>query len=297
MTAVRDPGAPLSEMNALAASELPFTPSDFRRIAALLHGVAGIYLPQSKAALVYSRLAKRLRALGLRSFREYCALVEGDGGADEQQRMLAALTTNVTRFFREPHHFEHLKAVAPALIEHARRGGRVRLWSAGCASGEEAYSIALTLLDLAPDASRLDVKILASDLNTEVLELGRTGVYSRTALEPVPLVALQRWFEPVVVSEGGDRAWRVGDDLRELVTFRCLNLFSDWPMRGLFDAVFCRNVMIYFDEAAQARLAERFAAILQPGGRLYVGHSERLSDPAGLFETEALTTYRLAARA
>ena len=171
----------------LVKGELSFTQRDFRRIAALLHGAAGIHLPDGKAALVYSRLAKRLRALGLQSFKHYCALIESDEGADERQRLLAALTTNVTRFFREPHHFEHMKArIVPGLIERARQGGRVRLWSAGSSSGEEAYSMALTLLEAAPDAYRYDIKILATDINVDVLAAGRQGVYPQPVVSPIP---------------------------------------------------------------------------------------------------------------
>jgi chemotaxis protein methyltransferase CheR len=149
--------------------EFAFTGEDFRTIAAVLHGDAGIYLPDSKATLVYSRLAKRLRVLGLSSFREYCALIQGQNGVDERQAMLAALTTNVTRFFREPHHFEDLRAkVMPALAAKARGGGRVRLWSAGCSTGPEPYSMALTLLSALPDAARHDIKILATDIDPNV---------------------------------------------------------------------------------------------------------------------------------
>lgn len=279
----------------LVAGEFPFTARDFRRIAGLIHGAAGISLPETKAALVYSRLAKRLRALGLRSFKQYCALVEADDeGADERQRMLVALTTNVTRFFREPHHFEHLKqTLLPSLIDRARAGGRVRLWSAGCASGEEAYSMALTVLAAAPDAPRLDIKILATDINTEVLATGRRGLYSPTAVSPIEHEALQRWFRPVRTTEGA-QAWEAGGSLTGLIAFRELNLVGDWPMRGRFDAVFCRNVFIYFDDEVQAGIWKRLPAVLNPGACVYIGHSERLADAEHRFAPEAMTVYRLA---
>ncbi|MGH6955251.1 MAG: CheR family methyltransferase, partial [Caulobacteraceae bacterium] len=162
----------------LVEGDFLFTANDFRRIAALLHEGAGIALPQTKATLVYSRLAKRLRALGLESFRDYCALVSGDDGADERQQMIVALTTNVTRFFREPHHFDHLaNAVLPPLLEGARRGAAVRIWSAGCSNGQEAYSIALTILSLMPDAAERDVRVLATDIDTKMLAQGRAGEY------------------------------------------------------------------------------------------------------------------------
>ena len=279
----------------LVKGEFLFTEKDFRHIAAALHADAGISLTDAKVALVYSRLAKRLRTLGLRSFKQYCALLDADDAADERQRMIAALTTNVTRFFREPHHFEHLKAkVLPPLLSQARRGGRVRLWSAGCSSGEEPYSIALTLLSLAPDAGCFDVKVLATDINMEVLETGRAGVYSADALAPAPEAMLKRWFVPELAQEDGDEPiWRAGEELRALIAFRELNLTGEWPMHGTFDVIFCRNVVIYFDEVVQQRVWDRFSSIITPGGRLYIGHSERLIDPMNRFDREALTTYRL----
>ena len=279
----------------LVKGEFLFTEKDFRQIAATLHADAGISLADSKVALVYSRLAKRLRTLGLRSFKQYCALLEAEDAADERQRMIAALTTNVTRFFRESHHFEHLKTkVLPPLLSQARRGGRVRLWSAGCSSGEEPYSIALSILSIAPDACHYDVKVLATDINLEVLEVGRAGVYSAEALAAAPDDLLKRWFVPELAEEdGGEPAWRAGDELRELIAFRELNLTGEWPMHRPFDVIFCRNVVIYFDEEVQQNVWDRFSTTITPGGRLYIGHSERLIDPMSLFEREALTTYRL----
>jgi chemotaxis protein methyltransferase CheR len=278
---------------AFTPGEFLFTERDFRQIAAAIHSEAGISLPDSKAALVYSRLAKRLRTLGLRSFKQYCALIEREDAVGERQRMIAALTTNVTRFFREPHHFDHLKTrVLPRLLESARKGGRVRLWSAGCSSGEEPYSMALAILSLAPEAASWDVRVLATDINPDVLEAGREGLYDNDALSPAPPALLHRWFAPELGPDG-EELWRAGDDLRALVAFRELNLAGDWPMRGRFQVIFCRNVVIYFNEASQRRVWDRFAGILEPGGRLYIGHSERLIDPESRFDREAMTTYRL----
>ncbi|WP_036264475.1 CheR family methyltransferase [Methylocapsa aurea] len=280
----------------LVPGEFVLTGDDFRQIAAMLHADAGIHLPESKAALVYSRLAKRLRALGLASFRDYCALVARSEGVDERQKMLAALTTNVTRFFREPHHFEHLEVeVLPPLLEAARRGERVRLWSAACSNGPEPYSIALTVLSLMPDAGDFDVKVLATDIDPNMLAEGQRGIYAEALLEPVPVKMRARWFVPEEGGpRGGARSFRVAEPLRELVAFRELNLFGDWPMKGPFQAIFCRNVAIYFEEEAQARLWARFVPMLAPGGRLYIGHSERLAGAAAaLFENEGITAYRL----
>lgn len=274
-----------------AGREFAFTGEDFRTIAAVLHGDAGIFLPDSKATLVYSRLAKRLRVLGLSSFREYCALIQGKEGVDERQSMLAALTTNVTRFFREPHHFDHLRQeVLPALVAKARSGGRVRLWSAGCSTGQEPYSMALTLLAALPDAVRHDVKILASDIDPNVVETARAGVYSRESLEAVPASDRNRLRR---APEAGADMWRLSDEVRELITFRELNLVRPWPMSGKFDVIFCRNVVIYFDDATQEQVWKKFIDVMNPGARLYIGHSERVSGDNGRLVSDGLTAYRL----
>jgi chemotaxis protein methyltransferase CheR len=266
---------------------------DFSQIAAILHTDTGIHLPEAKTSLVYSRLAKRLRALGLSSFREYCALVTTREGADERQQMIAALTTNVTRFFREPHHFEHLKAsVLPPLIAAVRRNGRVRIWSAGCSSGPEPYSIALTILSLMPEAANFDVKVLATDIDPHMIAAGRAGLYDDEALAPVPSDMRQRWFVPQ--ADRGTKKWSAGDELREIVAFRELNLIGSWPMKGTFHAIFCRNVVIYFDLETQSKIWARFMPLISPGGVLYIGHSERLTgSAASAFASEGVTTYRL----
>lgn len=279
-----------STQTGLVEGEFHFTTDDFKKIAQILHSHAGIALAEGKAALVYSRLAKRLRSLGLRSFREYCALVEGADGLDERQAMMAALTTNVTRYFREPHHFDHLRdEVLPKLADHARRGGRVRLWSAACSNGQEPYSMAITVLAAIPEACNLDIKILATDIDPNMVAEGKAGIYKEDAVAPVPLDLRRKWFK-----KSGGGGWEVADELRHLVAFRELNLIGDWPMKGRFDVVFCRNVVIYFDEPTQERLWGRFAQAMEPGGTLYIGHSERVTGPAAnIFETTGLTTYAL----
>jgi chemotaxis protein methyltransferase CheR len=278
--------------------DLLLTRADFDRIAAMLHADAGIHLAESKAALVYSRLAKRLRSLGLESFRDYCALVDSREGRGERKQMLAALTTNVTKFFRESHHFDHLaKTVLPPLVESARRGGKIRLWSAACSNGQEPYSIALTLLSVMPDATRYDVKVLATDIDPNMLKEAERGVYGEAALAAVPSPLRARWFfrssgKAERAREAGEL--RVADQLRALVSFRELNLVGTWPMKGLFHAIFCRNVAIYFTEATQQELWTRFVPRLEPAGTLYIGHSERLTGPASAaFDPDGITTYRL----
>lgn len=279
--------------------ELRLTSGDFRKIAAMVHADAGIYLAESKLALVHARLAKRLRALGLESFQDYCALVATSEGLDERQKMLAALTTNVTRFYREPHHFEHLEThVLPPLLDAARRGGRVRIWSAACSNGQEPYSIALTVLNLMPDAGHYDVKILATDIDTNMIGEGQRGIYTEATIRPVPAELRARWFVPVrngdLARDHADRLFRVDDKLRGLVGFRELNLMGRWPMKGRFQAIFCRNVAIYFEQETQRSLWDRLAPLLAPGGILYLGHSERLAGPAAdRFESVGITTYKL----
>jgi chemotaxis protein methyltransferase CheR len=272
--------------------EFAFTEGDFRKIAAMVHGDAGIALHETKATLVYSRLAKRLRALGLSSFQDYCALVAGQDGVDERQRMLAALTTNVTRFFREPHHFDHLRQkVLPPLLSAARAGGKVRLWSAACSSGQEPYSAAMTILSLMPEAPNLDIKILATDIDPNMVVEARNGVYAEGLMAGVSEEYRRRWTAPAAGRPG---FVQVADEARALVTFNELNLIGDWPMKGKFSAIFCRNVAIYFDDATQAKLWSRFAPLLPVGGTLYIGHSERVAGPASVhFEPDGITTYRL----
>ncbi len=273
----------------LVDGEFAFTQADFRHIASALHSHAGIALHEGKAALVYSRLAKRLRTLGLRNFAEYIALVESAQGKDERQAMTAALTTNVTRFYREPHHFDHLRdVVMPQLAARARAGGRVRLWSAACSNGQEPYSMALTVLEKLPEANDLDVRILATDIDTNMVAEGREGIYSDDLLAPVPASG-RRHFNAVSGRPGYSQA---SDALRRLVVFNELNLIGKWPMKGTFDVIFCRNVVIYFDDATQEMIWSRFAPILNTGGALYIGHSERVSGPSsGAFKTCGLTTY------
>lgn len=276
---------------AVPDGEFPFTWADFRQIAELVHSEAGIVLTETKANLVYSRLAKRLRTIGLRTFREYCTLIQGVDGVDERQAMIAAMTTNVTRFFREAHHFEYLKTrVLPGLLDGARKGGKVRIWSAGCSSGEEAYSIGVTLLELAPDVAELDVRILASDIDPEMLRRGNTGIYALRQMGDIPPEPRRKWFRAVQGSGGSDL--EVGEELRDLVRFRELNLLREWPMRGKFDIVFCRNVMIYFDDETQNTVWDRFAGLISPGGILCIGHSERITVGIHPYDLVGQTIYR-----
>lgn len=275
------------------SSEFSYTQDDFAAIARILYDETGIHLPPGKSTLVYSRIAKRLRALQLESFRDYCTLVSGSAGAEERNQMLTALTTNVTRFFREPHHFEHLKTkLLPPLLAAARAGQKIRIWSAGCSSGQEPYSIALTLLSLLPDARAHDIRILATDLNPHVIATGRKGLYPAAEVADVPAELRHTWMDEV--RRDGESFYQLDDAVRGLVTFRELNLMGNWPMKGPFNAIFCRNVVIYFDEPTQIRMWGRMVPLLAPQACLYIGHSERLAGPAQMrLRLEGTTTYRL----
>jgi chemotaxis protein methyltransferase CheR len=270
----------------------PFTAEDFREICSMLHEDAGIFLTDAKASLVYSRLAKRLRALGLESFRDYCALVKSRDGVDERQQMLAALTTNVTKFFREPHHFENLRQVIARRMDSVRHGGRLRLWSAACSNGQEPFSMAMTLLSVMPDAGKYDVRILATDIDPTMVAAGKAGVYDEDAMSAIPSAMRTRWFEPV--ERGPKGHWVASSELSSLIAFRELNLVGQWPFKGPFDAIFCRNVVIYFEEATQSAIWKRFVPMMSRDGRLYIGHSERVNGPAARdLVADGITTYKL----
>lgn len=272
------------------SSEAEFTDGDFQRIAAIAYSDAGISLPSTKKTLVYSRLSKRLRKLGIQRFAEYCDLIESDSQGEERVKLISALTTNVTRFLREAHHFEYLREeVLPGLITRARQGGRVRLWSAGCATGEEVYSIAFTVLEMCPDAAKLDLRILATDIDTEALNFASAGIYPETVLPSVPDEIQRKYFEVSGQTRG---QMTVSPDLRNLIAFRHLNFMTPWPVKGPFDVIFCRNVAIYFDEPTQQRLWGKFASVLGPGSTFCIGHSERITGPAkDLFQLSGTTIY------
>ena len=263
MTAPAIPRAPV------VAGDAELAPEQFRDISRTVYDVAGIQLRPGKEGLVRSRLAKRLRALGLTTYDDYLARVAGDASGRELSEMVDALTTNKTNFFREPAHFDFLRGrVLPALPA----GGAVRIWSAGCSTGEEPYTLGMVLHEALPDLARRDVKILATDISSRVLAQAKAGRYVEAVAADVPPELLRRHFTRV---PGG--TWEVGASLRDLVTFARLNLMEPWPMRGPFQAIFCRNVMIYFDKPTQQRLVARYYDLLAPGGHLFVGHSESLS--------------------
>lgn len=280
----------------MASGEYPLSRRELSQIAAMIYADAGIYLNDTKASLVYSRLSKHIRQLGLSGFREYCDLVGSPAGVAERKEMLSFLTTNFTRFFRENHHFEHLKnEVLPGLVTRAKAGGRVRIWSAACSDGQEPYSIALTVLQMLPNAADYDFKILATDIDPKILALARAGAYDEAALETITQPLRKQWFGETTVQ--GRPKWQVDDRLKRIITFNELNLLGTWPFKGVFDVIFCRNVVIYFDEPTQMKIWSRFAEHLPAGGHLYIGHSERVSgDVKDHFDNIGVTTYRYQGR-
>lgn len=272
-------------MNALAQAfeMLPgigkgvYAPADFEAVRQIVHQTAGIVLVPGKAMLVYSRLAPLVRNTGCGTFAAYVKRIEKD--EVERRRAICALTTNHTFFFREEHHFDHLGAkVRPALLKRAAAGKPVRVWSAGCSSGEETWSIVMTLLGADRGAARrlaeLDLRLLATDIADHALASATAARYRVDTLDAIPPELRRSWMR-----EANGEA-EIAEDARALVSFKSLNLLGDWPMQRLFDVIFCRNVMIYFDQPTKERLIHRFAQQLAPSAFLYIGHSERVTGPA-----------------
>jgi len=255
--------------------EFGFDAADHRAIAALIYDEVGILLPEGKAQLVYGRLAPRVRALGLASVGAYVTLIGRD--ADERARAVDALTTNHTSFFRENHHFEDFNARQwPELSARLAGGGSVRLWSSACSSGEEPYTWLMAALgsdrNRAQRVLSSDLRMLATDVSPSILAAARDGCYPRSALSSVSQALRTAWLK----GEPGGDMLTVDPMLRSAIAFKQLNLLGNWPMKRRFDTIFCRNVMIYFDEPTKARLQARLAEQLELGGMLYIGHSERL---------------------
>ncbi len=266
--------------------EFLFTQSEFERIRTLLYQHSGIKLNDSKKDMVYSRLGRRLRATGMKSFQEYLELVEQDEG-DEWEAFINSLTTNLTAFFREPHHF-------PLLKEHvlSLRKKPLRLWCSAASTGEEPYTMAMTMID-AFGSYKPPIEIIATDIDTNVLTKARAGIYSLERVEKLPPETLKRFF---LKGTGKNNGFvQVRKELRDLISFRTLNLLDEqWPINGTFDVIFCRNVMIYFDKDTQYKILKRFAPMLESHGLLFAGHSESLHHAADFFKLRGNTIYELA---
>ncbi len=264
---------------------------EFNFLRTFVYEHCGISLGEHKRQLVQGRLLRRLRALKLRDFQSYCELLRRDPQG-ELGELASAISTNVTAYFRESHHFDLLtNELLPRWLAEKKSGGRLRIWSAGCATGEEPYTLAIVLAEaLEKHGGNVDAKILATDLSPQALETARKGVYPIERLEGVSAERRRRWF---LRGEGEyDQYACVHPRLRELVSILPLNLLHDWPMQGPFDAIFCRNVVIYFDKPTKQRLFQRYAGLLPEGGYLFLGHSESMYGLNDNFDLIGRTVYR-----
>ena len=287
---MNQPGSPLSADNtsimAQMIQRLPLSDIHFRRISELICQRAGIVLADHKREMVYNRLVRRVRLLGLNDFGSYLAMLESDTSSAEWQAFINALTTNLTAFFREAHHF-------PILAEHARsRPNNYSVWSTAASTGEEPYSIAMTLSEaLGPRMA--NCRIQASDIDTQVLEKATAGVYRQEELRTLSPQQLQKFFLKGTGPHSG--LVRARPELTQMVAFQQLNLLANqWQLNGPFDAIFCRNVMIYFDKETQEKILRRFVPLLKPGGLMFAGHSENFSQISREFYLRGQTVYGLA---
>ncbi len=270
--------------------DFDFTDRDFEKVRNLVKSHTGISLSSAKKDMVYSRLSRRLRNLGIDKFSDYCNLVEGGDDA-ELIKFTNAITTNLTAFFREDHHFQYLtKTLVPELIRKNQLDRRIRIWSAGCSTGEEPYSLAIAMKESMPSNETWDLKILATDLDSDVLQKARNGVYSSDRINGLSNNRKKRWF---LNGKGGNEGTvRVRPELQEIITFKQLNLLQEWPTKGPFDFIFCRNVVIYFDKDTQKVLFDRYANVLKNDAHLFIGHSESLFKVSDRFKLLGQTIYK-----
>lgn len=274
--------------------EFRFERHHFDLIARLLHQLAGIALAAHKVEMVYARLARRLRDLRLPDFDAYCDLLQSEAGADEIGFLVNALTTNLTSFYREAHHFDFLeRTVLPGIRD--RNAGqpkpRLRIWSAGCSSGPEPYTIAMVLAStMGVELRRWDARILATDIDTHMVETARRGVYNADGASGIPPAIRSRYTQATTLN--GEPAIAMTDELKRLITVKPLNLLERWPMSGPFDAIFCRNVLIYFDRPGRTQVIESFARMIGGGGYLFLGHSESLYGVSDSFRQAGPTIYQ-----
>jgi len=272
------------------AREFQFTEEDFIALRTLVKEMTGISLAESKRELVYGRVSRRLRALGLSTFGAYRKLLESGDGS-ELVAFCNALTTNLTSFFRESHHFDYLRdEFLAARRDAGRRSERIRIWSSACSSGEEPYSIAMTIMETIPDWQKWDIKILATDLDSDILARAQRGCYTADRVKGFPPTRLARFFTES--REGAEHAYQVIPDLASLITFKQINLMHDLPMSGPLDAIFCRNVVIYFDKETQRALFSRIAKLQRSGNLLFLGHSETLFKVSEDYTLIGRTVYR-----
>ncbi len=266
--------------------EFNFTKNDFNLIVKMIGGFSGINLSERKTDMVYSRLARRLRKLGFDNFKKYLEyVIENE---EEKVNFVNSLTTNLTHFFREKHHFDYLRQYYfPELFKKEQK--RIRIWSAGCSTGEEPYTLSMLWHEQPNKPIDVDFKILATDLDTNVLKSCEKGIYSAEKLKPVEKRYL-KWFKQT--SNCRSDEWEVNPQLKECIFFKPLNLMNEWPMRGPFDLIICRNVLIYFDKPTQQNLVERYSELLCSNGCLMLGHSENLSANKNTFSSIGKTIFR-----
>lgn len=269
--------------------EFAFTDDDFDFIVRKVGDKTGIVLAPHKRDMVYGRLARRLRELKFRTFKEYCDFIESDTGSDEIGNFVNAITTNLTSFFRENHHFEHLKAELAKLNIKPPANKKLRIWSAASSSGPEPYSIAMTVCEALSNISSWDVKILATDIDTNMLAKCKAGRYENRILADIPEAYQKKYVDKDDKSSGYGV---MSDRLKNMIAFNHLNLLEGWPMKGKFDFVFCRNVVIYFDKETQKVLFDRMANVMNPDSILYIGHSENLFKICDRFELIGRTIYK-----
>jgi len=273
------------------ARDYELTEREFNQIRKLVIEHTGISLSDAKRNLVYSRLSKRLRQMQLGDFRSYIKLLESPEGADELANFTNAITTNLTSFFREEHHFDYLKGtVLPQLMRENAGTKKIRIWSAGCSTGEEPYSIAMAIREVISESADWDIRILATDLDTNVLARASAGVYALERLNNVSKPRIKRWF----LRGKGDNSGsvKICSALRNMITFKQLNLMNDWPIKNQFDVLFCRNVVIYFDKPTQKILFSRYYHHIKDTGHMFLGHSETLYKVSDQFELIGQTIYK-----
>jgi len=276
----------------LLANQETLSESEFRRISDLVYRHCGINLHDGKRELVQARLVKRLRATGCRNASEYLRYLEADSTGQEFTLLIDAISTNLTSFFREAGHFDFLRErLLPELMSRRRQRGdnRIRAWSAGCSTGEEPYSLAMTMLEAVGCEGSWDVKLLATDISTRALSIARAGMYEKHRVASVPPALRAKYFAANRME--GQTVYEVSPRLRQVVRFAHLNLMDAWPFTGPFDFIFCRNVMIYFDKPTQQKLVGRFWECLETGGYLFTGHSESLTGVAHRFRYVQPTIY------
>ena len=271
--------------------EITLSEREFSRVQQRVYKVAGISLSDAKRTLVVSRLSKIVKALELDSFDTYLDMLERQPNEKNNQDFINALTTNLTRFWREDHHFDHLVTYVQGLMSKRPRIGpdgkpRLRIWSAGCSTGQEPYTIAMTLLAAMPDLKRWDFRILATDIDTNVLAKAAMGTYPEADLAGL---SNQRM---ALFEKGGAGMVRIPSAARSLIAFKPLNLIQSWPVKGPFDAIFCRNVAIYFDKPTQGQVFSNFGKILAPEAFLYIGHSENLGTSGDAYRLVGKTIYQ-----